>query len=75
MRSYYAYFLHIFICYENWSQSQEKNLEMPKYMEVSQHTTEQWVSQPGNQRRNKINTLKQMEMKTQVSKTFGIKQK
>ena len=30
------------------------------------------MSQPGNQRRNLKNTWKQMKMKTQWSKTFGI---
>ena len=46
-----------------------------KYMKVEKHATKQQIGQPGNQRRHFKNTWKQMKMKTQWSKTFGMQQK
>ena len=68
-KSYYASFL--ITCYETWSQPLEKIWEDYKYMEIKEHSTKEWMSQPENHRRNEKIQGNEWKLKHDGSKPLG----
>ena len=59
-------------CYETLNQPQEKVWKNSKSIDVKEHAIKELMGQQGNEKRNFKNIWKEMKMKIQQSKCFGM---